>query len=127
MPNRTKIPTTIANEDAALIKLGEAAASDEMFSAETVRRIVFGGENTIKVIRELRGLSQRELAKQIKSSSAAANAAQPLPPQVGADRKSDVFLRLRGKYLRSTCCCRGWGKARELRDSAWVHLSVTEH
>ena len=111
MPNRTKIPTTIANEDAALIKLGEAAASDEMFSAETVRRIVFGGENTIKVIRELRGLSQRELAKQVKSSSAAANAAQPLPPQVGADRKSDVFLRLREKHLRSTCGSQGMGES----------------
>lgn len=57
-------------EDAALIKRAEAAAGEATFSAATVRRIVIDRENAIKVIRELRGLSQRELAARVKSTAA---------------------------------------------------------
>ena len=57
-------------EDAALIKLGEAAAGDATLPAAAVRRIVVGGESAVKIIRELRGLSQRQLAERTESSAA---------------------------------------------------------
>jgi DNA-binding XRE family transcriptional regulator len=57
-------------EDTSLRKLGEAAANDAVLPATAVRRIVVGGESAVKVVRELRGLSQRELAERAGSSSA---------------------------------------------------------
>ena len=58
-------------EDAALVKLGEAAAAgDATLPAAAVRRIVVGGENAVKVIREHRGFSQRQLAEKTDSSAA---------------------------------------------------------
>jgi len=40
-------------------------------------------------------------AGHVPPSSAAPDGAQPLPPQAGAERKSAVCPRLRGKWLRS--------------------------
>lgn len=57
-------------EDAALVKLGEAAAGEPTFPSSVMRRIVFDRENTVKVIREHRGMSQRELAARVKSTAA---------------------------------------------------------
>ena len=57
-------------EDAALVKLGEAAMGDATLPATAVRRIVVGGESAVKVVRELRGLSQRQLAEKTKSTAA---------------------------------------------------------
>ena len=62
--------TSGAAEDAALVKLGEAAAGDATLPAAAVRRIVVGGESAVKVVRELRGLSQRQLAERTESSAA---------------------------------------------------------
>ena len=49
-------------EDAALVKLGEAAAGEPTFPSSVTRRIAIDRESAVKVIREHRGLSQRELA-----------------------------------------------------------------
>lgn len=57
-------------EDAALVKLGEAAAGEPTFPSSVMRRLVFDRESAVKVIREYRGLSQRELAERIKSTAA---------------------------------------------------------
>lgn len=62
--------TSGAAEDAALIKLGEAASGDRTLPGPAVRRIVVDRESAIKVIRELRGLSQRQLAEGTDSTAA---------------------------------------------------------
>ena len=57
-------------EDAALVKRGEAAAGEATLPADAVRRIVLEGENPIRVVREARALSQRELAERVGSTAA---------------------------------------------------------
>lgn len=58
------------DEDTALVELGEVAKGDELLPADAMKKIVFGGESAVKVVRELRRLSQRELAEKVGSSSA---------------------------------------------------------
>lgn len=57
-------------EDAALIRLGEAASEGATLPSAAVRRIVLDGESAVKVLRELRKFSQRELAERVNSTSA---------------------------------------------------------
>jgi len=51
-----------AEEDARLIRLGNAARDDETFPAEVAKRLV-GGEPALRVFREWRGVTQAALGK----------------------------------------------------------------
>jgi DNA-binding XRE family transcriptional regulator len=85
-----------ATEHAGLIALGEKARGEEGLPLEIVERII-SGENSVKVLREWRGLTQKELAErgglaklyvsQLETGhrKIGAGAAKKLAPVLGVD------------------------------------------
>jgi|GEM_PF-5783742 len=82
-------------EQAAIHEIGREFPAYGGFTKKTVK-----GQRYVYWQGQVGNIRRQNLARHFPPSSAAANAAQPLPPQAGADRKSGVFLRLRGKSLR---------------------------